>query len=429
MARNKYIKSVQNFFKKDGILSENLTNYNFRDIQSQMAIQIAESIKIKSDIIIEAGTGVGKTFAYLVPALLTDKKVIISTGTKTLQDQLFKKDLPVINNLLENPKNVVLLKGRKNYLCKYKLEQALYEDSYESKEIARDIKEIVKWHDETISGDISTIKTVSEKSPTWHKVTASQDNCLNKDCPYFKNCFVMNVKKKALTADVIIVNHHLLLSDWKLIKEDSAFLPKVDIVILDEAHQIPDLAHDYFGEYLSSLAVKDFFKDISSYIKNNSLNILGIENIAHSVDKKVTSIFNILDSNDFSKNNLQVVKRNNEFKQCLIDIKIELEKLKIILDANKDKSKDLENYFNKSVDLYYIVKAFIKYLENNKSDSSKIYWYEVFSKNFNLYITPIDISQEYSKIIKNLKASMVYTSATITTNNNFDYYIKNLGLV
>jgi len=428
MSQRKYLSKVKNFFKKDGILSKNLNNYNYRDIQEKMAIDIASSISSKKDIIIEAGTGVGKTFAYLVPSLLTDKKIIISTGTKTLQEQLYKKDLPVINKLLDNPKHVTLLKGRRNYLCKYRLEQTLVEESFETEEMARDIKKVLKWHETTKTGDISEAKKISEKSSVWGRLTIGKDGCLNKDCPYFKNCFVMDIKKKAQNADVVIVNHHLLLSDWKLIKEDAAFLPKSDVIILDEAHQIPDLVHDYFGDYFSSVSIKEFFKDILSYIKYNSLSILGIDNLAVTVDSYLSEIFNLLDENNINRNNLNSVKRNEIFHRSLVNIKIELEKLKIILDSNKDKSKDFENYLSRAFENLELIKKFIDYIESKKLDDSKIYWYELFSKNFSLNITPVDISKQYLDIINSLDSSMVYTSATVATNDSFEYFINNLGL-
>tara|TARA_R110000868_G_scaffold31675_2_gene116028 strand:+ start:10713 stop:12674 length:1962 start_codon:yes stop_codon:yes gene_type:complete len=428
MSKLNLLSSVKKFFKKDGVLSKSITNYSFRDIQSKMAIDIAESINNQTDIIIEAGTGVGKTFAYLVPALLSDKKIIISTGTKTLQDQLFKKDLPVINKLISNPKNVVLLKGRRNYLCKYRLEQVLIEDTFETKELAKDIKYILNWHDETKTGDISEVKKVNEKSLIWNKVTVGKDSCLNKDCPYFQNCFVMDIKKRAQNADVIIVNHHLLLSDWKLLKSETAFLPKADTIILDEAHQVPDLAYDYFGDYFSSLALKDFFKEIKFYIKNNTVDILGIDNIAMTVEAYLNNIFNILDAGNINKNNLQIVKKHEKFYQNLLNIKIELEKLNIILDANKDKNRDIETYFLRATDFLSVIKHFIVYCEVFKYDASKIYWYEIFNKNFSLNITPIDISVEYTEILNRLNVSMIYTSATLATNHTFDYFIKNLGL-
>jgi len=427
MSQRKYLSKVKNFFKKEGVLSKTLSSYNYRDIQKKMAIDVANSISAKKDIIIEAGTGVGKTFAYLVPSLLTDKKIIISTGTKTLQEQLYKKDLPVINKLLENPKQVTLLKGRRNYLCKYRLEQALVEDTFETEEMARDIKKVLKWHDTTKTGDISEASKISEKSSIWNRVTIGKDGCLNKECPYFKNCFVMDIKKKAQNADVVIVNHHLLLSDWKLIKEDATFLPKSDVIILDEAHQIPDLVHDYFGDYCSSISIKELFKNIISYIKYNSISILGIDNLAVTVDSYLSEIFNILDNN-INRNNLNIVKRNKKFYDSLVNIKIQLEKLKIILDSNKEKSKDLESYLLRVIENLEIIKKFITYIESTKQDDSKIYWYEIFNKNFSLNITPVDISKQYIDIINSFDASMVYTSATIATNDNFDYFISNLGL-
>lgn len=428
MSYQKYNSKVKAFFKKGGILSKSLSSYNYRNIQEKMSLDIIKSICEHKDIIIEAGTGVGKTFAYLVPSLLSDKKIIISTGTKTLQEQIFKKDLPVINNLIENPKQVILLKGRRNYICKYKLEHALLEDNFESKDLARDMKNLLKWYDTTKTGDISEAKKINEKSFIWNKVTVGKDGCLNKECPYFKNCFVMEVKKKAQSADIVIVNHHLLLSDWKLIKEDNNFLPKSDVIILDEAHQIPDLIHDYFGDYFSSISIKDLFKEIIFYVKNNSLQILGLDNLAVKTDNNLNEIFKLLDNFDISRNDLISFKKNINFHKLIVNVKIELEKLKLILDSHRSKSKEIENFFQRTSDYLIIISRIEEYFDKSINEQSKIYWYEVYNKNFNLIITPIDISKDFRDIINALNTSMVFTSATISTNNNFDYFINNLGL-
>ncbi|MEO8991979.1 MAG: ATP-dependent DNA helicase, partial [Nitrosospira sp.] len=241
---------LETFFSTAGPLAHTVPGYSVRTQQLEMAQAIAETIAANSLLVAEAGTGTGKTFAYLVPALLAGGKVIISTGTKTLQDQLFNRDIPTVRTALKAPVTVALLKGRANYVCHYHLERTVQEGRaiLASREEVKYLKLIERYAAVTKSGDKSGLSEVPENAAVWQQVTSTRDNCLGSECPNHKNCFVMEARKQALAADVVVVNHHLFFADVMLRDEGLAeLLPACNTVIFDEAHQLPETASLFFG--------------------------------------------------------------------------------------------------------------------------------------------------------------------------------------
>lgn len=227
-----------------------------------MAQSIAEAINANAQLIAEAGTGTGKTFAYLVPALLAGGKVIISTGTKNLQDQLFQKDLPTVRDALKVPVSVALLKGRANYLCHYHLERTQSDGRFATREDVRHLARISQYAKVTQTGDKSGLSDVPENAPIWMQVTSTRENCLGQECPQHKDCFVLKARKDAMEADVVVVNHHLFFADVMLRDEGVAeLLPACNTVIFDEAHQLPETASLFFGESLSTTQLLDLARD------------------------------------------------------------------------------------------------------------------------------------------------------------------------
>jgi ATP-dependent DNA helicase DinG len=247
----------------EGPLARAVPGFSPRAPQQQMAAAVAAAIEGENQLIVEAGTGTGKTFAYLMPALDSGKKVIISTGTRHLQDQLYRHDLPVVRDALQAAVHIALLKGRSNYLCHHHLALAVSEGRSLSRSQARDLETIRTWSGRTRSGDISGLAEVSEQSALWPRVTSTIDNCLGQECEYFQDCFVVKARRKALEADVVVINHHLLFADMVL-KEDGfgELLPGVDVFIIDEAHQLPEVASLFFGTRISSHQLLDLVRDI-----------------------------------------------------------------------------------------------------------------------------------------------------------------------
>ncbi|MBV8910101.1 MAG: ATP-dependent DNA helicase, partial [Gammaproteobacteria bacterium] len=262
---------LEEIFGHGGPLERSLPDFRVRSGQLRMAQRVAGALCARESLVVEAGTGTGKTFAYLVPALLSGARVLISTGTRTLQDQLFSRDLPLVSAALGRPAHVALLKGRANYLCRYRLgraasggEQLLLGEAPTPAPRSRTmLARIERWARTTRRGELAEVRTLSDAHPVWAQVTSTRENCLGTRCPEISRCHVSVARREALDADIVIVNHHLLLADLAL-KEDGFgdLLGSADAVILDEAHQIPDLATQFFGAHVSSRQVETLLKDL-----------------------------------------------------------------------------------------------------------------------------------------------------------------------
>ncbi|HMD30128.1 MAG TPA: ATP-dependent DNA helicase, partial [Steroidobacteraceae bacterium] len=254
-------------FSSAGKLAQALDGYAYRPEQAAMAKAVGQALSRLEPLIVEAGTGTGKTFAYLVPALLSGRSVIISTGTRTLQDQLFRRDLPLLAKAIGLPVKIALLKGRANYLCRHRLELAAQQGSLLGPErgAARLLARVARWAATTKSGDLSELTDLPEQSAIWPSITSTRENCLGQECPQFSNCHVFNARRNAQAADIVVVNHHLLLADLGLKEEGFGdLLPGAEAVILDEAHQVPDIAAQFFGVTWSVRKAQLLLRDVTA---------------------------------------------------------------------------------------------------------------------------------------------------------------------
>src|SRR5271168_5585799 len=252
-------------FNPDGPLARALPGYAYRPEQAAMAKAVGLALARLEPLIVEVGTGTGKTFAYLVPALLSGHSVIISTGTRTLQDQLYRRDVPLLAKALGLPAKIALLKGRANYLCRHRLELATQQGSLLGGErgAARTLARISRWAATTKAGDLSELTDLPEQSPVWPQITSTRENCLGQECPQFARCHVFEARRNAQAADIVVVNHHLLLADLAIKEEGFGdLLPGAEAVILDEAHQVPDIAAQFFGQSWSVRQVQLLMRDI-----------------------------------------------------------------------------------------------------------------------------------------------------------------------
>ena len=237
----------------DGPLAAVLPGFRPRQAQQDFAAAVADAFDARGVLLAEAGTGTGKTFAYLVPALLSGRKTIVSTGTRALQDQLYHRDLPRVRDALGTGLRTSLLKGRANYLCRHRLERARGENRFQSLAQADHFQRIVAWSGRTRMGDLAELESLPEDSPLLPQVTSTADNCLGSECPFWGECFVVQARQRAQEADVVVVNHHLLLADLALKQEGfGEILPGAEAFVVDEAHQLPELAAQFFGEGLSA---------------------------------------------------------------------------------------------------------------------------------------------------------------------------------
>ena len=236
----------------DGVIGEYITDFESRASQLAMAELIAEAIALGESRVIEASTGIGKSFAYLVPAFLSNNRVVISTGTRNLQDQLFQKDIPLIRKAIISARKVALLKGRSNYCCPHRLNQHRHQDRFKSRDMAAVFSAISAWAAHSESGDIGEFAGIPENDSLWYYATSNADNCLGSECPEIDRCFVLKARKKAMDADIVVINHHLYFSDLAL-KQDGfgELLPDADVLIFDEAHQLPDIAGNFYGDQIT----------------------------------------------------------------------------------------------------------------------------------------------------------------------------------
>jgi ATP-dependent DNA helicase DinG len=256
------MQDLADIFGSDGALAERLPGFSYREAQQQMATLVANALESRQHAVIEAGTGIGKTFAYLLPVLLADRRAIISTGTRTLQDQIFSRDLPLLGAVIGRPMQVALLKGRNNYLCWHRLEIAVNDGTRDPVTLGA-LHALRAWGRTSDSGDLTELEDLAEDHALRGAVTSTVDNCLGRDCEFFDQCFVLEARRRAQAAQVVIVNHHLLLADLAL--KEAGFgelLPGADVVIVDEAHQLPDVAQQFFGSSVSTRELESLARDV-----------------------------------------------------------------------------------------------------------------------------------------------------------------------
>src|SRR5262245_6616345 len=278
---------MRDFFGPGGILEQRLEDYEFRPSQIRMAEAVQRALEEQNHVIIEAGTGTGKTLAYLLPALLYGRRILVSTGTKTLQDQIFYKDIPLLEAVLERPIRAAYLKGRANYLCRLKLQGQFAEGLFTPRELPV-FQEIVEWAQETETGDRAELGSIGDDSELWSRIDARREKCLGSKCKEFDRCFLTLMRQKAMESDIVVVNHHLFFADLNIRKEEmAAILPDYSAVIFDEAHELEDIATEYFGYHVSNYRVHEFTYDSRKLIERSEETTLDgeIDSVSRASDR------------------------------------------------------------------------------------------------------------------------------------------------
>ncbi len=427
MSKNKdffQAQSAGDILGDNGPFIREIPGFLPREQQQALADKVSEAIENKHVLIAEAGTGTGKTFAYLVPALLSNKRVIISTGTKTLQDQLFKKDLPVVRDVLKKPISIALLKGRANYLCQYRHENAQSEGRFSSKQEVGYLKKITSWSKRTKTGDIAEVTSVPEDGMIWSKVTSSPDNCLGKECQYFDECFLQKARRKAQDADIIVVNHYLLFADMA-IKETgfNEILPSADAFLIDEAHQIPEIASDYFGITFSSRQVLDLVRDAEIEYLRDAGDQEKFTDTLDSVKKAVQDL-RLAFGLDPLRAAWTQYKNDGKISLLLGNVDELLNELKNKLEPLAQRGKGLENCLRRTEEVIEQLELF----EKKEDNEENVQWLETFTKAFMLRTTPLDISVPFQQLMEKYCAAWVFTSATLTVGESFDHFSLQLGI-
>ena len=414
---------VEQAFSSSGILAKVLNGYSPRQAQIDMALDVDRAIEQKTCLIVEAGTGTGKTFAYLIPSLLSEKKVIVSTGTKNLQEQLFHKDIPLIRNAMATNVQVALLKGRANYLCIYRLELYVKERGQLDAAMLTDFVKIRTWATSTRSGDIGEIVDVAEDSGIFPFVTSTTDNCLAKDCPNFDDCYLVQARKKAIDADVLVVNHHLFFADMAL--KDTGFgelIPKADVVIFDEAHQIPDIASEYFGEAFSTKQILDLCSDVIQIYKTTLTDVKQLGKAAEKCQKAAQE-FRLLFFHDPERGNWREKYRQSRFEKAFSALKTDLDFLYQVIKICISRNEAIDNCYERAVDILakYDIMA-------NVDIDGMSFWYETTRRHVVLHLTPLSVADKFSDYIAKSEAGWVFTSATLAVNEGFAHFSQQLGL-
>ena len=415
--------ATDNFFSPQGPLNDCLNNYQLRAEQVEMAKSVSNAIKDKESLVIEAGTGVGKTFAYLYPSLLKGGRVVISTATKNLQDQLFFNDIPKIREALKISVKVNILKGRANYICKLRMENTNQEGMFFNKNDAKYLHLIKAFSDNSDSGEVSEISKIPENSAIWPMVTSTKENCLGQDCEFYKNCFLVKARKEALESEVLIVNHHLFFADFVLKDAElSEILPKANTVIFDEAHQVPLVASFFLGEFISSSQIINLIQDCQqSFIKYpDTIKIL--DSLAKDLQENIFELKALISPSSV-RLNINKLQDYDAFKETYKTLIAKLDLLETILSKHAEDNAESQRLFDRATELTIKLNSWLK--RDNQND---IYWLEVFARTIQFNATPISVAEQFNKFQKKADSAWIFTSATLSINGSFDHFTSLLGL-
>src|SRR5450631_3777624 len=409
-------------FHVAGPLARALPNYTYRPEQAVMAKAVGAALARLEPLIVEAGTGTGKTFAYLIPALLSGRSVIISTGTRTLQDQLFRRDVPMLAKALGLPAKLALLKGRTNYLCRHRLELATQQGSLLGPErnVARLLARVSRWAETTKTGDLAELVDLPEQSPLWPSITSTRENCLGQECPKFSRCHVIEARRNAQAADIVVVNHHLLLADLAL--KDEGFgdlLPGAEAVILDEAHQVPDIAAQFFGQVWSARQVQLLMRDIAAEMTAAGVRAPAITAAIASVDPLLEEL----------RGALQPASRRHEwanlpdsFLEVLPELRTAISGIAAELDG-LGAGAGLSNCGRRAATLANSLAAL-----SDLSDDTGLRWVDVNAGGLVLQFTPFEIAERLREYVECRPCAWIFTSATLAIGEDFSHFAARIGL-
>lgn len=406
----------------EGPFAREVPGFAPREAQQRMASAVASAIADRDLLVAEAGTGTGKTFAYLVPALLSGRKVIVSTGTKALQDQLFFRDLPRVHSVLGSRARLSLLKGRANYLCLYRLDQAVREGNPD-RQLVSQLSAIRAWSARTRRGDRMEMADIPEDSPVWPRVTSTPENCLGSECPFFEDCHVVKARREAMEADLVVVNHHLLMADLALKQEGfGEILPGADAFILDEAHQIPELAGQFFSQSVSSRQVVDLGQDAlaeAQGVTGAMSQLLEPVEAIHDLVKRLRLAMDPLPG----RGPFGALDREAGVRELLEELRDVMAALADLLAALGERSRGLANVYERAQMLSLRLDRI-----SEEHSASDVRWYETWPRGFALHATPLDLASPLRAMRMSTDAAWIHTSATLSIAGDFGHFSRQLGL-
>lgn len=390
-------------------------------------------------LIVEAGTGTGKTYAYLVPAMLWGGKVIVSTGTKHLQDQLFLRDIPTVRDALAVPVTVAMLKGRSNYLCHYYLQRTADNGRLPSRQDTAYLQEIVRFAKITRSGDKAELASVPENAPVWSMVTSTRDNCLGQECPHYKECFVMQARREAQQADVVVVNHHLFFADIMLRDTGMAeLLPSANTVIFDEAHQLPETATLFFGETLSTTQILELARDTVAEGLSHARDAVEWVKLGAALERAARDVRLAFADDTIVRVSLAQLGDDHPFFGALDALEAALDALASALASQAERAESLGACLRRARELQDLLAGWVapgaaqaeadEAAADGDDLNGKVRWIEVFSHTVQLHETPLSVAPIFAKQRAGVPRAWVFTSATLSVRGDFTHYAAQMGL-
>jgi ATP-dependent DNA helicase DinG len=426
---------LEGLFAAAGPLARAVAGYRHRPEQVEFARAVLEAIESRGTLVAEAGTGTGKTFAYLAPALLAGGRVIVSTGTKTLQDQLFHRDLPRVRDALGVRADVALLKGRANYVCLHHLEEAAAQGTFAVREEASHIVKIASFAARTMSGDRSECAEVPEGSGAWAQATSTRENCLGSACRHYQDCFVMKARKRAAEADIVVVNHHLFFADVALRDGGAAdLLPEANTVIFDEAHHLPDLARLFFGQSLSTHQLLELARDARSAQAAHAREGTEMGDAAIEMENAAREVRIALGS-AAGRIAIAQLPARAAFDRALASLEESLAALAKRLHAQEERAEEIRNCRMRAEEYYARVVEWREADARPKEDAygetaapDFVRWVEVYPQSAALYLTPLDVGKILGGTMRAGERAWIFTSATLSVNGDFSHYRSEMGL-
>lgn len=417
--------TARHFFSQRGILSNWHPKFEFRPGQLEMAEAVESALTENRHLIVEAGTGTGKTLAYLVPAILSGKRVIISTGTKNLQEQLFFKDIPFLAQHLAEPLSVCYMKGRANYLCRQKLYDADREPILEGLEELNDFKIIRDWEKETSTGDRAEIRTLPENSTVWAKLDARREMCSGQKCPQFERCFITQMQRNAAESQLIVVNHHLFFADLAVKENDfGGVIPDYQAVIFDEAHEMEDVAGQYFGIQVSNHQINDLVRDVTALARRKDFGTTDLDRTLIQLQDASAQFFALLPQaegrNGYNEQDEFLVRHQDEYDDLLRSLDLVYATLELVPGA----PDELIPIVRRAKEIRDKLRFWFE-----SGDKSSVFWMERRNRTVILQATPIDVSSLLSARLFEKLDSVILTSATLAVAGSFDFTLRRLGLV
>jgi len=407
-----------------GAFSQALPGFHPREAQKSFSENVAKLIDSGGVLVAESGTGTGKTFAYLVPALLSGRQVVISTGTRHLQDQLFLRDLPMVRKVLGISPDVALLKGRANYLCIYRLKQLGQDAEFKyNKQIANKRAILESWSNRTAHGEIAEVADLDEQDPVWRQVTSNSDNCLGSECPDFKACYVNKARQRAMKAQLVVVNHHLFFSDVSLKEEGfGELLPQYEVVIFDEAHQLPDVATRFFGFAISTFQLNELCRDVVVAEAKEKSGVV-LQDVINDLKGGIPPLH--LAASAHQRGPSSLLTEDPACMLALNDLLEQLANLETVLSSAASAGDGLMRCHTRTIQ---IQGQLLDWLEHSARGGDMVCWFETTQSNTRLTASPLSVKQQMRDILVRPDTSAILTSATLAAGEDFSYYLQEMGL-